>query len=230
MDSSMLLDKPTVQADYRDILYYGKYRYRARILMDGLQYTYGVSTVKDYLKRLTRLSNNRLANIDLDSMESFIEWRNINVKENKKCIVRVEGNNASVFSNDLELLFTLESIAEPNNVVFNEITETAPMGVKYFERKPKHKFRAYLKSKRVKENFKTEMKEFIQRYKGTGTIIAPSKALREWLSNKRNYYWNFEYCSSHYYIEYDNESTDSLLSLMFGDMIKRRYKLEVRET
>mgnify|MGYP003704783293 CR=1 FL=1 len=104
-----------------------------------------------------------------------------------------------------------------------------PLGIKYFEKEPKHKFRAYLKSKRVKDSFKNEMSEFLNRYKGTKTVLKPSKAFRQWLSGSKFYGWNRTYSSSHYYIEYDDESTDSLLALMFGDMIKRRYKLEQRK-
>ena len=73
------------------------------------------------------------------------------------------------------------------------------------------------------------MLEFLKRYKNTKTVIKPSKALNHWLTGIKFYGWNRTYCSSHYYIEYDDESTDSLLALMFGDMIKRRYKLEQRK-
>jgi hypothetical protein len=231
MDSSMSsTNTPGVDlVDYRDVLYYGKYRYRARVNMPGLSWIHGCDTMLDYLRRLESnrkyYDKNRIAAIDLDDIESFIDWRSVNVKTNKTCTIRVESNTAGVFSNDLALLQTLRNIS--TSVDITEIVEIAPTGIKTFAKEPKHKYRAYLKSKRVKDTFKKELAEFIKRYKDTKTVIVPSESLAGWLKGKAKY-WQQGFCSSHYYIEYDEDSTNSLISLMFGDMIKRRYKLEKR--
>lgn len=215
--------------DYRDVLYYGKYRYRARLTIAGLAWIHGCDTMLDYLKRLDSnrryYDKTRIAAIDLDDIESFINWRNVNVKTTKTCTIRIESNTAGVFSNDLSLLQSLRYLSP--TVDISEVIDIAPTGIKTFAKEPKHKYRVYLKSKRVKDSFKKELSEFISRYKGTKTVIVPSDALAGWLKGGQKY-WQQSYCSSHYYIEYDEDSTNSLLSLMFGDMIKRRFKLEKR--
>lgn len=232
MDSLMLsTNTPGVDlVDYRDILYYGKYRYRARVTMPGLAWIHGCDSMLDYLKRLDNnrryYDSNRIAAIDLDDIESFIDWRNVNAKTNKTCTIRVESNTAGVFSNDLALLQGLRKLTPTIDI--SEIIDIAPTGIKTFVKEPKHNYRVYLKSKRVKDTFKGELSEFIDRYKNTKTVIAPSDALRQWL--KGNYKsWHINYCSAHYYIEFDEESTNTLISMMFGDMIKRRFKLEKRQ-
>jgi hypothetical protein len=216
--------------DYRDILYYGKYRYRARVTMPGLAWIHGCDTMLDYLKRLDNnrkyYDPSRIAAIDLDDIESFIDWRNINAKTNKTCTIRVESNTAGVFSNDLALLQTLRNLT--TIVDISEIIDIAPTGIKTFVKQPKHNYRVYLKSKRVKDTFKDELSEFINRYKNTKTVIVPSDALRQWLKGHYKS-WRINYCSAHYYIEFNEESTNTLLSMMFGDMIKRRFKLEKRQ-
>jgi hypothetical protein len=231
MDSSTSsTNTPGVDSfDYRDVLYYGKYRYRARITIPGLSWIHGCDTMMDYLKRLDSnrryYDKNRIAAVELDDIESFIDWRSVNVKTNKTCTIRVESNTAGVFSNDLALLQKLRNLSP--TVEISEVIDIAPTGIKTFAKEPKHKYRVYLKSKRIKDTFKQELSEFIKRYQGTKTVIVPSDALRGWLKGGQKY-WQQNYCSSHYYIEYDEDSTNSLISLMFGDMIKRRFKLEKR--
>jgi hypothetical protein len=192
---------------------------------------HGIDTMLDYLRRLEvnrrYYDSSRIQAIDLDDIETFIDWKNKHIKS-KTCSMRIEGSTAGIFSNDLALLHTLRNVAGPEHVNFTEIIDIAPTGIKTFVKEPKHKYRAYLKSKRVKDTFKDELSEFINRYKNTKTVIVPSDALRHWLKGHYKS-WHINYCSAHYYIEYDDESTNSLLSLMFGDMIKRRFKLEKRQ-
>jgi hypothetical protein len=233
MVSSTLLAKPLVIGiDRRESLYYGKYQYRARLKLAGLNRTHQTATMLDVLQRLKRHATAKeLALIDLDCLERFIDWRNKHAtsinKSDKKALIRVESITAGVFSNDLQLLQTLESIAGKDAVDYTEIDTSIPTGVRYFINEPKHNYRVYLKSKRVEDKFIAELVRFIGRYKDTDTVIVPSKALDKWLKRDVNH-WYRNYCSSNYYIEYNDESTHSLLGLMFGDMIKRRFKLEKR--
>jgi hypothetical protein len=124
------------------------------------------------------------------------------------------------------LLKTLDNIGL---VDYTEIDNSIPTGVKYFTNQPKYNYRVYLKSKKVDDKFKDDLWRFIDRYKGTGTVIVPSNALSNWLTGKtRQHYWYGPYCSSHFFIDYNEESTNSLIGIMFGDMIKSRFKLEKR--
>lgn len=225
--------------DHRSTLYYSKYQYRARITLDGLNRTYFAKTFLEYLNVINRAAKRSksqaadIAKIDLDSIERYINWRNDNTSsKNKLAMIRVEANVAGVFSNDLSLLKTLEKIAPGVATVdYTEVDQSIPHGTKYYVKEPKHKFRVYLKSKRVKDEWKESMSRFIARYKETDTVIVPSQALVWWLDPNKpvtNWYWNNNYCSSHYYLDFDDESTDTLFALMFGDMISRRFKLEKR--
>lgn len=227
--------------DHRSTLYYSKYNYRARLTVPGLNRTYYTKTFIHYLKLLERIKKGNpigriqqeIDLIDLDSIERYIDWRNTNAKGSKKsAMIRVEGNTAGVFSNDLQLLKTLEFIAPGIATVdYTEIDQSIPHGVKYYVKKPKHNYRVYLKSKRVDDNWKESMNRFIDRYKGTDTVIVPSDAFRYWLDpnkQKHSFYWINNYCSSHYFIDFDDESTDTLFALMFGNMVNKRFKLEKR--
>ena len=232
VSSISLVNSNTIGIDQRDSLYYGKYRYRARLKLVGLNRTYQAKTMLDVLQRLKRYGSPKdIASIDLACIERFIDWRNRHVtpvdSSDKKAMIRIESIIAGVFSNDLQLLQTLESIAGKDAVDYTEIDMSIPTGIKYFVNEPKYKYRIYLKSRRVEEKFTVDLRRFIDRYKGSDTIIVASSSLNNWLTGRIRH-WLFRYCSSHYYIEYNDESTHSLIALMFGDMIHRRYKLEKR--
>jgi len=227
--------------DHRNTLYYSKYNYRARLTLPGLNRTYYSKTFAEFLKIVERLRKSHhggrvkqeIDAINLDSIERYLDWRNTNTKgTNKAAMIRVEGNTAGVFSNDLQLLKTLEAIAPGIATVdYTEVDQSVPHGTKYYVKEPKHKFRVYLKSKRVDDNWKNSMNRFIDRYKDTDTVIVPSDAFKWWLNpNKKHsgWQWNTHYCSSHYFLDFDDESTDTLFALMFGDMISKRFKLEKR--
>jgi hypothetical protein len=186
--------------DQRASLYYNKFKYRARFHCKGI----------------------------LD----FYNWK-VATKKDKTATVRIEGEIASVFSNDLDLLKTLELIG--CHVDYTEVDDTIIAGIKYFVRDPKFKYRIYFKSKRVNEDFRTKLQNFIERYKDTDTVIVPSGSLTSWLKDDSNYvrgswsyHWNKCYTSSNYFIDYNDESTLTLFSLMFSGMISKTYKLEKR--
>lgn len=229
MDLSTSSKTPGVDLiDYRGTLYYGKYSYRARISLNGLRRTYFAKDITDYKKKISESRFKiKISEIDFDSIEKFLNWRNIHATgANKQAMIRVEGDTAGIFSNDLQLLKTLDDIGDVN---YTEVEDSIPTGLKYFTNDPKYNYRVYLKSKKVDDKFKEDLKRFIDRYKQSGTVIIPSNALRNWLEGKnRQYYWYGPYCSSHYFIDYNDESTNTLISIMFGGMIKRRFKLEKR--
>lgn len=230
--------------DQRSTLYFNKFQYRARLTIMGLNRTCSSKNFLDFLKVVERQKTSisesnayfrRMATeieaIDLDAMEQYFLWRNKHVNANKEALVRVEGNTAGVFSNDLVLLKTLEKIYTGVIVDYTEVDQTIPQGTKYYVEEPKHKFRVYLKSRRVEDTWKESINRFIERYKGTDTVIVPSGSFNTWLNSTKQTYrwqWNTHYCSSHYYIDFDDDSTNTLFSLMFGDMIHKRYKLEKR--
>ena len=217
--------------DHRD-LYFGKFNYRARVHMVGA-YLCSFATKKEDFQKRIKFNKKTMAGAKVDELVLFADWKNTQKKEKKSDITfRIEGQTASVFSNSLEFLRELESLGF--NVDFTAIEDIVPTGTKYFVNEPKFKYRIYLKSKRVPEDFPKKLQNMFDRYKGTGTKISPSPSLSDWL-NERGIpslggwlSWKRSYCSSHYFIEYNDESFITIFALTFTSIISKKYTLEKR--
>lgn len=214
--------------DTRGSLYYGKYNYRARIYCEGITMCWFVKSADDIDEYLSK-RNNRWKNANVDSIKKFLSWMQyLPTGKDRTHTIRMEGNTAAVFSNDLNFLKQVENFGCEFD--YTEVDTSLPESTRYFVKEPKHRYRIYLKSKRVSDKFKEDLSKFFNRYENTDTVIVPSPALTRWLTgDQRQYkYWYTNYCSSHFFIDYDEESTNSLISLMFGEIIKCRFKLEKR--
>lgn len=211
--------------DTRTSLFYSKYRYRARIYIEGITATWWA---KDETDLDSIIKRRRWKNVDKNLILNYLKWTEALPPKNKTYTIRLEGDVGAIFSNDLDFLKTLETIGA--EVDYTEVDESVPVGVKYFVKEPKHKYRFYLKSKRVKDTFAKDLKAFIKRYENTGTVFEPSPALRVWLrrEGQSTYSWMHHYCSSSYFIDYDDESSLTLFVLLFDGMISKKYKLEKR--
>jgi predicted dithiol-disulfide oxidoreductase (DUF899 family) len=146
-------------------------------------------------------------------------------RKDKNIGLRIESSTVALFSNDLQALHDLKStigLQYQYNVTQAQTSEYA--GIKEFVNEPKHKFRVYLKSKRVSDTFVTELSQLFARTPN----LHPSNALIQWISPKQRYAWKQRYSSASYFIDYDDESTLSYLALMYGDMLGKKYKLEKR--
>lgn len=227
--------------EYRDQEYYGKYIYRARFNLEGIRYTWWAKTIDDIKERLklTRGYNTinkhdrEVLKENIDKIEAYMTWRDTHSPKkstDKKVTVRVEYNTCAVFSNDLQLLKTLDQLYPGVHVDYTEVQTSNFAGVKQFVKEPKHKYRVYLKSKRIEEGFVTDLKDLFKRMKG----LHPSPALKIWLkyfeqaSPGSFSYWRYRYASSTHFIDYDDESTLSYLALLHGEMLGKKYKLEKR--
>jgi len=215
--------------EYRDDDYYGKYTYRAKITMLGMRHLSFSKDLDDLTKRLSSRFNYGytkseiiLMKQNLPIMSKLLEWK-LKAKQDKLSITtRIEYNSLSVFSNDLSCLQTLKSIDPSLLVEYTEVQKSNYAGVKHFVGEPKHKFRVYLKSKRVEEKFPAELSELTKRVNG----LYPSPALKHWMTSRSH--WSFKWSSASHFIDYDDESTLSYLALMHGDMLGNKYKLEKR--
>ena len=215
--------------EYKENTYYNKYLYRAKMRIPGLGHTYYVKNSEGLIERVNATGYNRLraerkATVmeHIDELSSYLDWRNKNKKQGH-ITFRIEGDSASVYSNDLELLLTLKDIT--TQVKLTEVQLEQFAGTKYYVNEPKHKYRIYLKSAYIKDqNFIKDLYDTIKKSKE----LVPSGALKSWLvgyNSSANRSWRYSYCSASYSIDYDNESTLSYLILMYGDMLGKRYKL-----
>jgi hypothetical protein len=105
--------------DYRDSDYYGKYKYRVRFSLEGVRYAMYEKNFDGLMKRYNLLSGwKKIKDLDrpvvtenLEALGKFIDFRNM-LKENNTGVVRIESNRISIFSNDLDLLKTSETIKD----------------------------------------------------------------------------------------------------------------------
>ena len=222
--------------EYKENNYYNNYRYRAKFRIDGLGITGYAKTPEDLVKQIDstgydRLRVDRKAIIvgNFNEITNFMDWRNSNKKPGTVSF-RLEGDTASVYSNDLDLLLTLKELG-PITVKITEVQLEQFAGTKYYVNEPKHKYRIYLKSKYIEEkNFIKDLHDTIKKSKE----LVPSNALKIWLNDyiRRPIAslnsWSYRYTSGTHSIDYDNESTLSYLMLMYGHMLGKRYKLEKR--
>jgi hypothetical protein len=213
--------------EFRDQDYYNKYTYRARLTIIGVRHLLFVSNADELTKRAESgfsyysKEDRQLVKDNLPILSKLLEWK-LQAKKDKKSTIRGEHNTLAVFSNDLAYLHTLKLIDPELLVDFTEVQRSEYEGVKYFVKEPKHKFRVYLKSKRVEENFPIEFKNLLDR----NAELHPSPGLYAWLKLQNN--WKWRWASAGYFIDYDDESTLSYLALMHGEMLGKKYKLEKR--
>jgi len=221
--------------DYRDSDYYGKYKYRVRFSIEGVRYAMYEKNFDGLMKRYNAITGwKKIKDADrpvvtdnLEALGKFIDFRNM-LKENNTGLVRVESNRISIFSNDLSLLRTSESI---KNGIFYDYTESQTnnfVGIKSFVNDPKHKYRVYFKSKMIQESFVTQLADLFKR----SNELYPSPSLKYWLQGYNNtapsWSWRYRYTNCNHFIDYDDESTLSYLALMHGEFLGKRYKLEKR--
>ena len=211
----------------RDKLFFNKYKYRASCTLLGARFTYYCTTLKEFQKKLERRKQDpwhygrqySSEDVDLNAIEFFIRWRNTHKKDT---IIRIEYDTFAVFSNDLELLRTLEEIST-YNVEYTEANVIAP-GIKFFKNKPKHDYRIYLKGIRLDSNKVDEICSFVDNYKDRDSVKI-SNALVHAVANGRININRWMHNS--YYIDYNDESMLTLLRLVFpGILSSKIYKLE----
>lgn len=213
--------------EYRDIDFFKKYKYRARVRLHGLGLTYYANTIDEFNKRLShvnmryrRYSKDEVKN-NIHLIEKFIAFK-VSVKDSDQFTIRLEGDTAGIFSNDLSKLLELKNISGLD-VDISEAVTSSYAGVKYFIREPKHKYRIYFRSVAVEPSFITDLKEILHK----NNKLYPSKGLTAWLYKTRSAsYYYYRFCSSSFSIDYDDESTGTYLALMLGDKVGHRYKLE----
>jgi hypothetical protein len=228
-------DNPDIDFyEYRDQHYYNKYEYRARFNLVGVRYTWYIkSDIQELIDRLDSpaVGYNRIVNDrdkvrgNLQILASFIKWRN-ELQKKKSSTIRIEHNTVGVFSNDLQELKDIVNCIPGIVVDYTQAKISNYIGIKHFVRPPKHKFRVYLKSRRVEGSFAKDLHDMFKKNKS----LHPSTSLKQWAKGSAGNQnsWRFRFSNASHFIEYDDESTLSYLALMYGDMLGKRYKLEKR--
>ena len=219
--------------EYRDKEFYNKYDYRMRVKIPCIRYTYTCKKADDLDRKIAGKFKG-YGNIKKEDLKTVVDHVSAlkaiidlqSSRKDKNIGLRIESNTVALFSNDLQTLHDLKStigLQYQYNVTQAQTSEYA--GIKEFVGEPKHKFRVYLKSKRVSDTFVTELSQLFARTPN----LHPSNALTAWINPKTSRYaWKQRYSSASYFIDYDDESTLSYLALMYGEMLGKKYKLEKR--
>jgi hypothetical protein len=222
--------------EYRDCNYYSKYEYRMRVNIPGVRYTWSCKAPEELDKKLSgklkpKYYNVRKADIqdvtdNLAALKAIVSIQ-LSRKTNKAFGMRVEGETVAFFSSDLSELKALEAQIGPTYTYdYTQVQTSQYAGIKHFVKEPAHKYRVYLKSRRVDDSLHLEFKELFKRQPS----LYPSQAFKDWYTNPGNRFgiWYFRWVSAAYFIDYDDESTLSYLALMHGDLLGKKYKLEKR--
>lgn len=207
-------------------LYYDKYKYKSSISYPDCTLIRYTKTEKDLDKAIAlRESYGRSSfygsTIDKDFLLKLMDWRN--ALSETDSMVRVDYNCISAYSNDLVSIQSLEKL-RPNEVSYSEVTVEGEVGV-LLRKNPKHNYRTYFRSKTVPDGFHTEIQNFLNQYKNSAF---PTPSLLKWLQLKGSYTWRQRYLESCFFIDYDNESFLSVLSLNFSNYLGKTYKVEQR--
>lgn len=217
--------------EVRPTLYFNKYRYRAKYNQLGIHvtsYSSSIEQFREIMLRQHRYNGSALPKLtDYAVIEKFMLWRSVN---KEKITLRMSRNSCSVFSNDLPLLESLNSMSQ-QPIEYTEIQLDGDPSVKIL-RDPKHKFRVYFNNRQVTDEFKQDMGELFHAHKNT---LFPCPALAAWIHDPRFNpkaggvsSWRRKYLMPFYFIEYDDEATISLLALFFDPYLGKKYKLQKR--
>ena len=218
--------------EYRDEIYYKKYQYRARFTLIGARYTWYNKTPEEFENLVNgkrpkyygiRKEDKPIVTSNLDTIKQYITWRNER-KVDKKATIRIEHNTIAVFSDDLSLLKSLETLGNGLKVDYTQVQTHNFVGVKTFVKEPAHKYRVYFKCKMIEGSFVKQLEDLLTRTKE----LYPSPSLKYWVQgyDKSSLYsWRYRYTNANHFIEYDDESVLSYLALMHGEILGKRYKL-----
>jgi hypothetical protein len=223
-----------IKIEVKNKLYFNKFKYKAMCTIQGAAYTYYTPDLHTFIIRMEKFKDNKLRygirvieddwkeywdEVNLDQVSQFLTWRNTVSKD--KCMLRIQGDTVSFFSNDISLLDTLKSIDK--NVSYFE-AEVYKADTIYFSKNPKFKYRTFFKGKRCPDDFFSNIIEFCNRYPKANV----SRGLQALAHNRRKNYTRFIYLHSSYYVDYNDESMISILHMLFPNMVGKTYSLAKR--
>lgn len=201
--------------EYRDQLYFRKYKYRLRLRLEG---------------NPRGPCRDNKPGLPLNKINQLRKWMSIR-EENDTATCRREGGCISVFSNDLQDLLGISHLStSPITRLCTEAIVHPIAGVKTFARDPKHKFRVYFKEIRIPIEMQNDLIAFLKMHKDVVPCrtltrrLYPEKSIGSFSLGPRTH----TYFSSMFFLDYDDESKLSYMALMFGELLGKRYKLEKR--
>jgi len=220
-----------LKTESRNKLYFNKFQYKATCRILGAGYTYFTPNIETFIERMKRFRDANSQSkygvltmddswkvywdeINIDQITQFLTWRDQVSKD--KCMIRIQSDSVSFFSDDLSLLQTLTSI-DPK-VKFTTVKQLDSKTM-YFKKEPKFKFRTYFKSRRMPPDFSDNVRNLRDIYTDT---LHFSESLCKTLFDK-GVYNRFRYMHGSYYVEYNDDQMLTILSMWFPTMLAKTY-------
>lgn len=216
----------------RQIFYYNKYQFRAKINVSELSSTRNITTIAEFTKRKQHFYSygigiakpRILSDSELESIDKYLKWVN---KNSESVTIRVQGNGVSVFSNDLSLLKTLTNIYPSTEFSQADLIANPVTGIKYFVKQPKYQHRVMVKNIKIKSETLSDIQDLFARY--DDTVMHPSRSFTKWLNRVSKWPLNTQvYIYGSFYIDYNDPSVLTLMHLTLSDIFGKSYKLEKR--
>jgi hypothetical protein len=229
--------------EYRDIPFYNKHTYKLRLEVFGVNHIYYCSNERDLRSRFTlkptgpgyqkRVLPKDVREKGLANIEALAQLHKLYREKKKPYTMRIEAATIGFYSSDLSVLQDIEKqIGSQYKLDYTEAVTSEYAGTKQFVNEPKHKFRVYMKTRRLNncDNIKTELAELFKRNKK----LYPCPKMVEWtkelstLPAAQHRWWYSNWSKASHFIDYDDESTLSYLALLYGELLGKKYKLEKR--
>jgi hypothetical protein len=211
--------------------YFGKYKYRAQCRVMGACYTYYTRNLEQFKNKLENTKANRnqyrisvlnsrfeetYDHIDFEQISKFFDWKNN--KDSEKFMYRVQGNQVSFFSNDLELLKSLTDIDPGCKFSMAEVMES---NIMYFKKEPKYKYRTFFKGRKAPLDFTDNINNLQEMY-GDKFHFSPGMVR----TMAKYQHSSYRYMHTSYYVDYNDPSMLTILGLWFNDILAKTYSLQ----
>jgi len=220
------------KVEKKNKLYFNTYSYKAKVRIVGACYTYYTYDIDTYIQRINKWRDDTRNNlvfkafnttditywdtINTTIIEKFMIWRS--TQSRKDCIIRIQNDHVSIFSNDMNLLKSASYITDEIEYFKVQLTTSGSIQLK---NKKHYNYRTYFKGKRINSDFFNSFNKFSQIYKSNVANISP--AMIKYMQRQ----WSpYMYMHGSYFIDYTDESFLTILYMHFPDMLSKTYKLE----
>ena len=207
----------------RTTLYHGRYKYK--VVTNDIVAIYNLRvyrTLESYKKATIQYFRVEDKNYPYEIVGKLIKFINkyqekLTYDNEYRLVIGVK--KITLFGNDLALINDFAAI---KNFTIEEAIVVPD--IKYFVNKPLHNYRMYLKSAYITEEYKNELLTYLIEQQ-QNRVFYPCDSL---LFNLKRYPGTYALSSSSQFIDYDSESALTMFSLMFGDIVRKTFKLEKR--
>ena len=208
----------------RNKIFYGKYKYKVDINLDGSRYLKYASTYDSFIRKIVKTGYIWDTSLESKYRSVFDFYKKYS--GSKEVTFLREWSMLGLYTSNQDILNELlvlnlglkvhEAVAPPEKVM-------------YFAKEPKYKYRVYLKSKRVSDSLIDSLIGFCDTYKDKNINI--SNSLITFINYINSEHWKhriYSYLNNSFFIEFNDDSMITIMHLIIGECIGKTYKLEKR--